>query len=857
MSRFTQSTSQKKPALPFRDCPAKSTESNAPGLSVEQHCRIVGSVAEALLNQIPRPLRHLFLDGSVTLAASHDLGKISPGFVKKTFPQLLPATPTSAVFCENHAEVSEAAILTWAHSHGRDKQWKSWAKVAGVHHGKRSRSAESEPCFRYGDKSWSRERLKLLDVLIEAFGPLPKESPTPESLWLAAGLTTVADWIGSNENWFPTEGLPPTANHAECARLALEGVGFAIPEIKRGCSFKDLFPAISLPNEMQAMFHEVAVGPGLFILEAPMGMGKTEAALYAAYRLMADGHHHGLYFALPTRLTSNRLHSRLAAFLGQAFGVEAAARLVHGQAWLADRYPGGEELRPGGAWFAPIKRALLYPFGIGTIDQALLAVMNVKHGFVRAYGLAGKVVILDEVHSYDVYTGTLMKHLVDCLLRLGCTVMILSATLTRERRNDFLDAGRPGKAGAYPLITHRSGDEVTTRKVTRPTSRRVECRYLPDRFPPLAEQAAALAGNGHCVLWICNTVARSQSAFGLVKSAVREGIGVGLLHSRFPPWRRERLETWWLSRLGKDGPRPSGCVLVATQVVEQSVDIDADVLITDLSPTDMLLQRMGRLWRHEREGRAGRATCLIVGNNLSSASDLAELKELIGSSGYVYAPYVLWRSYTIWQNRLDVVLPDDIRTLLEETYSQPSVTDPPWVRKDLYDKLVANKQRLGQLAMAMTRDDLPTQLDYEDAALTRYSDRPMVNVLLVKDFEERYSSRAQLELASGEKVELVWETGARRDVAAARQVHSNLVTLPKYPDFERVNERSMPRWLRTTVYGPVVVLKINNQGFLEHQHGESTRYGYNDERGVWRRETAAVEPAEDRVWEDDFDESDW
>ena len=139
-----------------------------------------------------------------------------------------------------------------------------------------------------------------------------------------------------------------------------------------------------------------------------MGMGKTEAALYAAYRLMADGHHHGLYFALPTRLTSNRLHSRLAVFLGQAFGIEAAARLVHGQAWLADRYPGGEELRPGGAWFAPIKRALLYPFGIGTIDQALLAVMNVKHGFVRAYGLAGKVVILDEVHSYDEYTGTLM-----------------------------------------------------------------------------------------------------------------------------------------------------------------------------------------------------------------------------------------------------------------------------------------------------------------------------------------------------------------------------------------------------------------------------------------------------------------
>ena len=140
---------------------------------------------------------------------------------------------------------------------------------------------------------------------------------------------------------------------------------------------------------------------------------------------------------------------------------------------------------------------------------------------------------------------------------------------------------------------------------------------------------------------------------------MKEGIEVGLLHSRFPPWRREMLETCWLSRLGKDGPRPSGCVLVATQVVEQSVDIDADTLITDLAPTDMLLQRMGRLWRHLREGRTGPANCLIVGNCLSSAGGLVELKELIGSSGYVYAPYVLWRSYTIWKNRPDVGLPDD------------------------------------------------------------------------------------------------------------------------------------------------------------------------------------------------------
>ena len=135
----------------------------------------------------------------------------------------------------------------------------------------------------------------------------------------------------------------------------------------------------------------------------PWDRAKQKPALYAAYRLMTAGCHYGLYFALPTRLTSNRIHERVNKFLSKIVAGDQAANLVHGTAWLAQLQSGGEEMRSGYAWFHPAKRSLLWPFGVGTIDQALLSVLRVNHYFVRAFGLAGKVVILDEVHSYVLY----------------------------------------------------------------------------------------------------------------------------------------------------------------------------------------------------------------------------------------------------------------------------------------------------------------------------------------------------------------------------------------------------------------------------------------------------------------------
>lgn len=192
------------------------------------------------------------------------------------------------------------------------------------------------------------------------------------------------------------------------------------------------------PREPQSLFIEQVTGPGVYILEAQMGMGKTEAALFAAYQLLAQEKATGIYFALPTQLTSNKIYDRFNAFLKQIIHAESPKQslLLHSGAWLLDTEL-GEEGRPGGSWFNQNKRGLLAPFAVGTIDQALMAVMNVKHGFVRAFGLAGKVVILDEVHSYDLYTGTLLNELVAFLRQIDCTVIILSATLSQTRREAY------------------------------------------------------------------------------------------------------------------------------------------------------------------------------------------------------------------------------------------------------------------------------------------------------------------------------------------------------------------------------------------------------------------------------------
>ncbi len=581
----------------------------------------------------------------------------------------------------------------------------------------------------------------------------------------------------------------------------------------------------------------------------------------AAYNLLAGGQATGIYFALPTQTTSNRIHRRVADFV-ERLAPGAGTRLVHGNSWLHDVAPslGGcqegnakdrEGRHDGRDWFASSRRALLAPFGVGTVDQALLGVVSAKHFFVRQYALAGKVVILDEVHSYDLYTGTLLDRLVARLRDLGATVIVLSATLTAARRRQLLGLsdGALEASAAYPLLSANlgaggsGGSEVCQFAVPPDPPRTVHVRFMPG--DDLVDACLDRANRGECVLWIRNTVNDAQETYRHLCGRNHEGgPEIALLHARFPLFRREALENEWLERLGKSRVRRPGrgCVLVSTQVAEQSVDIDADLLITDLAPTDMLLQRLGRLWRHPGQRPIACAKPEVwVGSPLLDLAGLRDassegIAAAFGKSSRVYAPYVLLRTFVLWRDRTELTLPDDIRPLLEATYVEPVEQEPPsW--SALRDALEARKAKLRCAAEAGAN---PWQLALEDeeGVQTRWASSPTASLLLVRRIVSWDTRKgAVLELLSGDPCVL---GPGKFDFQAARAIHRNVVKVPRWSVRQHLGRA--PEWLHDYVAGDLVACKVRGEELLVLPDGEISRLTYRGDLGVviplWQAEAS-------------------
>jgi len=790
---------------------AKTTAEGKPGISVYNHMVNVGCVARCLTETAPELLKRFNLLASVigALAALHDLGKISPGFQRKCQAWLeencLAKIDKNACWDtameSDHGKISHAAIQSFllkSNVDGRTAKYLS--TVLGAHHGRLSPPNDRgyRPNGAINDSfskiDWDAERnataQKVWDFFAINATTFSFSAETP-SLWWLAGLTTVADWIGSDERFFPADFTPN--DQAEAAQQALEFIGLRKPAFIKNLSFHDLFhdadmPEIEwIPNEMQLKTLTTITEPGVYVIEAPMGMGKTEAALWAAYQLLSSRKATGIYFALPTQATSNRMHIRMNEFVSRISGAESTSRLIHGNSWLMEKkIPfspvvtnkgfGNEDVRAGRDWFTSAKRALLEPFGIGTVDQALLGVVAAKHFFVRHFALAGKVVILDEVHSYDVYTGCLIDKLISTLEGLGCTVIVLSATLTGKRRRQIVasagatqdDANQP-----YPLITGQINQQPCSPvSAMPPESRDVQVDFID--ASDAVEQAVSLACKGGSVLWICNTVGVAQLQFQQLDTLAQGEFPVGLLHSRFPFWRREQLEQLWMARFGKDGKTRCPSILVSTQVVEQSVDLDADLLITELAPTDMLLQRLGRLWRHSRENRPVESPRICIIEEDASLEELRSMEpssivKVLGKKAKVYAPFVLLRTLERWKAAMgNVSIPGQIRPMIEETYLDRE--EPPswqklseeWFGTDSAKALIASRNsNIWQLA-----------LDDREGVQTRINEMPTVSLILCKSI-------------NSQKVYFIDDTagvfgGDTFSFPTAQAIHRNLVRVPRY-----------------------------------------------------------------------------
>jgi len=554
----------------------------------------------------------------------------------------------------------------------------------------------------------------FIRTMQQVFTPTPWSYPGSEAAlirfsWWLAGFTTLADWIGSREEWFGYEAVNPSTSPSDYyldialprARHAVAEAGLspAVPAPFRGV--RHLF-AIDKPAPIQAQVEGVALpqGPVLAVLEDLTGSGKTEAALALSHRLLAAGKARGIYFALPTMATANAMYARLQTTYRALFADNAdpSLALAHGKAGLNARFtraitppevaatqdedPADEPAESHcAAWLAEDRRrALLAQVGVGTLDQALLAILPVRHAPLRLQGLSDKVLIVDEAHAFDAYMRRELATLLRFHAAMGGSAILVSATLPRKLREELVHAFREGlgerkrrtlRETEYPLLTISGAVEAHEIPCDpRPgVPRRVAVTRLADAEVAVARIAAA-ATQGAAVVWVRNTVDDAIAAMEMLRS---QGLQPMLFHARFAMCDRLKIENDVLRCFGKDieGAERAN-VLVATQVVEQSLDIDFDVMVTDLAPVDLLIQRAGRLWRHERGARpVPGPELLIVAPDPVDDPDPDWISAMLPGTGSVYRDHaLLWRSAREVFRRGAITTPLDMRPLIEAAYDR-------------------------------------------------------------------------------------------------------------------------------------------------------------------------------------------
>ena len=479
------------------------------------------------------------------------------------------------------------------------------------------------------------------------------------------------------------------------------------------CSFSELWnfiPKESMRPLQKAVEKFVEDGkiPSLTIIEAPMGEGKTEAALYLATHLIKCFHKQGFYVALPTTATSNQMYQRVNTMLNKAGGNKA--RLLHATAWAVENdlsaniFGNGEEQE---RWSDPIRLGMLTPFSVGTIDQAMLSALQVKYGVLRLVGLQQKVLIIDEMHAYDAYMSTIILTLLRWCKDLDIPVIILSATLPSETTRKIIGCYTDGDIvieKSYPKLTYVYKNGIVE-QVSVPGSYRNRIAsiclkpYMFNRNALCNEVNQVVNTTGGCICVLRNTVREARETYRLLKEIVDENTKVILFHSNFLIKHRNRIEKQCLELFGKDSfKRPKKCILVATQVVEQSLDVDFDYLFTDLCPIDLLLQRVGRERRHDSLPRPM--------NGFPEIVVLVPTAGQYNHSGYreheMYDKELLDRTWDVLKNKREISLPSDIMNFVETVYREDAVTSSAWKMKA---KNAMKSQLAGQQVLPDPRED--------------------------------------------------------------------------------------------------------------------------------------------------------
>ena len=642
------------------------------------------------------------------LGGVHDIGKATVVFqanILRALPEARQRLETlTSLDCpvqnsreSPHARAGEAILL-------REDCPGGIASIVGAHHGKpQSYTAvddqldgwESNYYPKGQKKVWESFWTELLMTVLQdcGFEDIEElcELDQQEEI-LLTGLLIMADWIASNPAYFPlipVEELGSGADYPARVDRAWEKLKLPFPwEAQPGIAEPQEF-AVRFgfaPNVVQRAVLEAVdstMEPGILILEAQMGVGKTEAALAAAEIMASRFSLGGIFFGLPTQATANGIFPRLLGWADTQSEEELpqAIKLAHGMAELNETYlqlqgydvqleedASEEHQVQVHQWFRGSKQALLANFVIGTVDQLLMAALAQKHVMLRHLGLAGKVVIIDECHAYDTYMNCYLDRALEWLGWYQVPVILLSATLPARRRAELIEAYQKKKAApdapwktscGYPLLTWTDGAEVKQTTIPLDAPGRA-VQVVPLTEPELPKWLCRKLAEGGCAGVIVNTVKKAQKIAQLLREGLPEK-EVQLFHAQFLMPDRAAREKQLMERIGKESVPESrnGLIVVGTQVMEQSLDIDLDILVTELCPMDLLLQRIGRLHRHHRSrpGPLQEACCAIL--------DTGEAAFDAGSEA-VYGQWLLWRTRKYLPRSIQ--LPEDISPLVQQVY---------------------------------------------------------------------------------------------------------------------------------------------------------------------------------------------
>lgn len=698
------------------------------------HCLDCAAVAKIWIANCPGIKRALLVDDVyrwiLFFIYMHDFGKIDTRFVE--------IIPSLWNFLLPHHVDGTICTVAGAYKHGTygAKLFSDiyevceWMDNAGEHHDRRNNNGKNYSQSKAKDgseldlseKACREEFIAIgIDLFFDGNEPSFGWEDVPKVPAAFEGFCTVCDWIASNAEFFPfcNEEKTPRDYFDERCKLALDALRKCglIEGAVENFGMEGLFPSYE-PRGVQ----KIKVTPksgSLILIEAPTGEGKTEAALSIASEFVASGEADSIIFALPTQATANSMFERLEATAKRMYPNGSNIVLAHGKSRFNEGFSSlcrtdiqdkNEGALQCSQWLSVSKkRAFLGQIGVCTIDQVLLGVLPIRHNFVRTFAVGRSILIIDEVHAYDSYMNALLDAVLTKHGQCSGSAVLLSATLPSSRKKEIIKIWSKAEcdvtSDAYPLATVVNRNDKSCCELIPDDEPKSKTVYLESRRfadmridDTLLDEIIECAKNGFTAAVICNLVSDAQGVWERLK-AKSQGIRVELFHSRYTFKDRDRIEKSVVEHYGKNRKCGEGSVIVSTQVIEQSLDLDFDFMVTQICPIEILFQRLGRLYRHERKPRPYEIPHCIV---ISPESDDFMLHGLIyGNSAH------LWRARELVEGNMNPVFPGVYRSWIELSHSKFD-NEPESISKseENYRTDEDGKRYTAHSIIRMSKDDL-------------------------------------------------------------------------------------------------------------------------------------------------------